>query len=192
MRTYTLVLFGLLLSARPICSAQVKTGSQPARESIKNSGFMMITDLGLLANNNTAGVTMSVIAGSQINEHQSIGLGIGYDTYDSATAIPIFVDLRTYLFPGDVKPILFADAGYAFLSRLGKSGNLGGLTVKAGAGLKVFIGTDFAFFLDAGFKYQMASTSTETFVYNDGYYEEIKSESSTPHDSFVFEIGLSF
>jgi len=185
------IVVALLFLISIISGAQDKSSGKTAATGYKNSGFMLITGIGLLANNTSAGISLSAVAGSQVNEHQSIGLGIGCDTYDndSATAIPIFVDLRAYFLDGDLKPFIVGDAGYSFLSREGhEGGGLGGLVVRAGGGLKIFIGTDFAFYFDCSYKYQMASTTTK-YILN---YNLVESESSTSYQSLLIEIGLSF
>jgi hypothetical protein len=184
-------IFISILMLNSFCAGRDIPQRQPPPEHLKNSGFTLITTLGLVVNT-TAGLSASIIGGSHINEHQSIGLGIGTDSYDSVSAMPLFVDLRGYLLSGDIKPMFFIQPGYALAWREGANGNIGGVTLKTGAGMKYFIGTDFAFFFDAAFKYQMASRVSHSLVYNGYYYYQVDSESSTSYKSFILELGFSF
>ncbi|HUN65337.1 MAG TPA: hypothetical protein VMW43_04490 [Bacteroidota bacterium] len=163
----------------------------PPPEVFKQKGFTALAGLGILANNG-AGFAAHLILGSQINEFQSIGVGIGTTGYDSLTAMPIFLDLRRYFLSGDLKPFLYAEPGYALAWREHSDGNVGGVYLRTGAGLKAFIGTDFAFFFDGAFIYQSASRKDITLVYNGFLYEPVQTEYTTPYRSFQIEIGLAF
>ncbi len=152
-----------------------------------------MANVGALANNDL-GVAANGILGFQITEHQSIGIGIGAESYDSIFAMPIFADIRTYLLAGGVKPFLFIEPGYSVVHRQSISGtlggNVGGLGLKGGTGLKIFVGTNFAILCDVAFVYQEASRKFYIFSDYPPYY--MVSEASTPIHWSTFEVAVSF
>jgi hypothetical protein len=83
----------------------------------------------------------------------TIGLGLGIETADGGTVIPIWIDSHSYFTDGDVKPGIYGHLGYA-LGSGGGSIEAEGFSVGAGLSVKFQTSPGFGILLDVGYRNQ--------------------------------------
>ena len=101
----------------------------PDNENAKQSGYINITELNF---NFNVGINsyyhsygIRTVNGYLFNPYFSLGLGIGIDQYPYVAYIPVYADLRTYLFPKKiVTPFAAMDLGYSIAASRGDGGNV--------------------------------------------------------------------
>lgn len=128
-------------------------------DSVKQRGFTMIPEINF-SKINFSGEDFSYLwgvdltAGYLINPHISVGGGTGleYNTY--ALYLPLFAALRYNILKKSVTPYLTAEGGYGMVIKGGFPGYSGGLRIKGGIGIKLFVTRQIAWNLTTGFKYQ--------------------------------------
>jgi hypothetical protein len=128
----------------------------------KKSGFINVTEINyslgvgdvIVGNYTYKNVDNSfgfrTINGYQLNEHLSLGIGIGIDKYKSATLLPITFDARATILKGKVSPVFTANIGYA----VGLNDVKGGLVINPQIGFKTYISKNVAYLFNVGYKWQ--------------------------------------
>ena len=101
------------------------------------------------------------VNGYQLNEHLSLGIGIGIDKYKNATLLPITFDARATILKGKVSPVFTANIGYA----VGLNGVKGGLVINPQIGIKTYISKNVAYLFNIGYKLQAQEVTNYTFSY---------------------------
>jgi len=118
------------------------------------------------------------INGSLINEHLSLGIGLGYEKYNHIQQLPLFLEARCYLTKNkSVKPVFVGDFGYAF--GLGSESG-GGILLHPQVGLKVAVSEKVAYGVTVGLKFQQIET-TRTF------YDEWGNYAGTYHEGVYYD-----
>jgi hypothetical protein len=129
---------------------------------IKKSGFINLTELnyspgigtvslgGYTLKNNDYSFGFRTVNGYQMNEHLSVGLGIGVDKYKNATLLPITIDARASFMKGKVSPVLTANIGYS----VGVNDVKSGLVINPQIGIKTYISKNIAYLFSFGYKWQ--------------------------------------
>ena len=105
--------------------------------------------------------SVAMINGYRVNEHFSIGLGVG-TTFLSYTIFPVFADFRFTLFKDNVTPLLAFKGGYAFSNsnkdiwgyNTTEIKNRGGAMLNPELGVKVKMADRADFMLTIGYWYQ--------------------------------------
>ncbi len=123
----------------------------------KQTGMLGLYHFGFSPNTNGIGsiIDFSAIEGYYIEPDVSVAGGLGYESLPDGlgSAVPIFFDWRTYLFKGQITPLLFFDMGYELVLLSGASAS-GGLYMNGGAGVRVFGNNSVAFWMELGYQYQ--------------------------------------
>lgn len=141
--------------------------------------------------------TFGLVHSVPVGDRWAFGPGVGWDTYGNGTMLPVFIDARTYLIPGQTSLFVFADAGYALgLIRQRNVLDAGGFSLNAGAGLSVpsLVG---ATFVAQVFYRLQKSTDIETGVnstynpYSYSYYP-YENKVRVTREFVGFTIGVGF
>ncbi len=90
------------------------------------------------------------INGYQVNEHLSLGVGLGIDKYKNVSMLPITFDARATFLKGKVSPVFTANIGYA----INLDGEKGGLVINPQIGVKAYISKNIAYLFNIGYKWQ--------------------------------------
>ncbi len=148
------------------------TGNKSKETAFKKSGFINQTEInyspgiGYLeyGNYNVKNTANSygfrTVNGFQLNEHFSIGVGIGIDNYQNATLFPITLDSRVTILKGKVSPVFIWNFGYA----VGLNDIKGGIIMNPQIGIKTFISKNVAYLFNFGYK-----LLGQEITYLDGY-----------------------
>lgn len=178
--------------------------------NFKSSGFINLTELnyclgngdviigGKTGKNEKYSYGIKTVNGYQINEHFSLGVGLGIDIYDykntttsatttKTTFLPITFDARATILKGKVSPVFTANGGYA----IGLNDVKGGLTFNPQIGIKSFISKNAALIFNIGYKWQEQEVN-----YSDGfdYYSQsyIMKKTNVYYQFISFSAGFSF
>lgn len=108
------------------------------------------------------------INGYHVNEHFSVGLGVGMIPF-SYTIVPFFADFRITLFKDNLSPVLVLKAGYSYTNSKkdiwGYNNNdyrhSGGAMLNPEIGFKVMINERADFILTLGYFYQRLKSETK-------------------------------
>ncbi|MDR2802159.1 MAG: hypothetical protein LBB31_02955 [Prevotellaceae bacterium] len=165
-------------------SGMAQGNEEPAKKSAE--GYYNLTQLSFVvgetddlsaAPNLVTSVT--TINGYRINEHVSIGVGVGIAAYKYA-AFPVFADIRWHIFKGNFTPLFAFKGGYAFADNSKNIfsayyyyepayKNTGGWMCHPEIGFKTAINPSFEFVFTLGYYYQgLKSEITESAQYR-GY-----------------------
>jgi hypothetical protein len=160
-------------------------------------GFSHYTELGTIAAKNSASgsaFTFQMVNGYKFNPWVFMGLGIGMDTYNNQSLLPLFASFRSDLVhQGGVLPFYFVDGGYAFnLSGEGSLNGwntryLGGLLFATGLGTKILVSHHTGFLVSVGYRYQHSAFEQE-FVGAGGN----KSKTELNYRRAVLRVGFTF
>jgi hypothetical protein len=133
----------------------------------KKSGYINITEINFCpgigdvkyenfkVKNDDNSFGFRTINGYQLNEHLSLGIGIGIDKYKNATLMPITFDGRATILKGKVSPVFTANVGYS----VGLNDVKGGLIINPQIGVKIFISKTVAYIFNIGYKWQAQEVS---------------------------------
>lgn len=69
---------------------------------------------GLLFGEEIVNVTLQTINGYQFNKYLGTGLGLGVSKYGNITTMPLYAQVKGYLFDTKVSPFYYGDIGYGF------------------------------------------------------------------------------
>lgn len=133
----------------------------------KKSGYINITEINFCpgigdvkfrdfkVKNDDNSFGFRTINGYQLNEHLSLGIGIGIDKYKDATLMPITFDGRATILKGKVSPVFTANVGYS----VGLNDVKGGLIINPQIGVKTYISKSVAYIFNIGYKWQAQEVS---------------------------------
>lgn len=113
------------------------------------------------------------VNGFQLNEHLSLGIGIGIDKYKNVTLLPITFDARATILKGKVSPVFTMNAGYA----VGLDDVKGGIVINPQIGIKTYISNNVAYVFNIGYKLQRQEVTYLT-SYNNYYYYNTYTENT--------------
>lgn len=98
----------------------------------------------LLFGEETQGVALNTINGYQFNKFLGAGLGIGINKYGNYLAMPIYAQVKGYVFEKKVSPFYFGDIGYGYAWNTNKNQDVfeldnvkGGLYWQIGLGYQI-------------------------------------------------------
>ncbi len=163
----------------------------------KSSGYTNITEFGygsgvghITVNNyeiDNADYSFGfrTVNGVQLNEHFTLGLGLGYEKYKNAALMPITVDARASVLKGKVSPVFGASAGYA----IGFDDASNGLIIHPQFGIKTFISETSAFHFNVGYRWQQ-----QEMKFYSGYtpYSYSEKREKVSFQFITFTTGFSF
>jgi hypothetical protein len=164
-------------------------------KSYKKSGFINLTEINYcpgigditLGNSTVKNIDNSfgfkTVNGYQINEHLSIGLGLGLDKYTNATLIPISFDARATFIKGQVSPVFNANVGYS----VGLNGVSGGMVINPSIGIKAYISNNVAYLFNVGYKWQAQDVTYYQYSY---YYN--KQTTNVYYQFITISTGFAF
>jgi hypothetical protein len=162
----------------------------------KKSGFINLTEINygdgigdVKAGNNTLenddySFGFIIVNGYQLNEHLSLGIGIGIDKYKNTTLMPITFDARATFLKGKTSPVFIANVGYA----LGLDDVNGGLVINPQIGIKTYISKNVAYLFNVGYKWQ--ARDVMTYMYYD--YGFSSSATSVTYQFITISTGFAF
>jgi len=98
---------------------------RPRAEYYNKEGYINTTSLVLSPGERGSSARFGMVNGYQVDPNFSIGLGLGYSSYNDAplSAIPVFVDLKYKILKANRTPFVFVKAGYNFSVNEKTSGN---------------------------------------------------------------------
>ena len=135
------------------------------------------------------------IFGCRINDHFSLGLGIGMTSY-SYTVFPLFADVRFTLFKGNLSPVFALKGGYSFADSkkeifpreyYGDYKNTGGGMFNPEFGFKVMMTERADFLLTIGYYYQHLKSEIKNSNTNHIVHDRV-----TDINRLSFTIGFLF
>jgi hypothetical protein len=116
------------------------------------------------------------INGAQVNEHLSLGIGLGIDKYKNTSLLPITFDARATFLKGKVSPVFTANIGYA----ISLDGDKGGLVINPQIGVKAYISKTVAYLFNIGYKWQGQEVLVPTDTYNSFYQVYLYEKKNAP------------
>lgn len=136
----------------------------PGKLKIRYFNNTMVGILSGKSNDDTqpvASLTVETINGIRIYRYLSIGLGIGYDQYNSTATLPFFVSVRGDIIDHLFTPYYFVDLGYGSAWDTNQENNgweiidvEGGIMFHSGIGLKMYSGDRANVMIAFGYKIQ--------------------------------------
>ena len=137
--------------------------------------------------------SVAMINGYRVNEHFSIGVGVGA-TILSYTIFPVFADFRITLFKDNVSPVLAFKGGYSFANSnkdiwgySTDNKNSGGAMLNPEVGVKVKMADNADFVLTIGYWYQHLQSEMK----GSGYYYYDRTRTADIN-RLSFSIGFLF
>ena len=166
----------------------------PKIKDFKKKGYINITEINYnpgtgSSNSGNYTIGFKTVNGYQLNEHLSLGIGLGIDGNKNQTLLPITADIRGTILKGILSPVINMNVGYSLLLNAKNNyyGELkGGLVINPSFGIKTYISQNVAFLFNIGYKMQW-----QTFDYNDVTYGTAPSI-TTLYPFLTFNAGFSF
>lgn len=126
----------------------------------KKINFVNYTEIGLVQNsnfiNNSLRYSFQTINGVEINEKSSFGIGLGYDTYYFDNLIPVFVDIRRFLFKHKKSGFFISLSSGNFFSFNKSTITSNSLFLYPQIGLQFYITQNVSLNLNFGYQYRYA------------------------------------
>jgi hypothetical protein len=131
-------------------------------------GFGLITYDGTqtYGNNTSHSFGFRTVNGIQINNHLSIGIGVGIDKYDIDTHIPITIDVRYSFINGKLSPTFNSNFGYSF----GLDNAISGVEINPSIGIRSYISQKNAYFFNIGYKWSIQQYVPDSYQYTNESY----------------------
>lgn len=175
--------------------------SWPEKESkqvelSKSSGYYNISDLGLLMGNDgvysTVTISAQTVSGYRFNEHWSLGLGVGIESF-SVPLAPVFIEGRYYLLKKRFTPFIALQGGYGvplenYIGNDGKRINRGGVMFNPMVGIKHQVSKNIGLTFSGGYRYQQSITNQNYWWFSEGDTGLIRTE----YNRIVFRLGFIF
>ncbi len=118
-----------------------KPGNPP---SVKTESYYHEIKGGVMFAEENLDVSLQTINGYQFNKYLGAGLGLGINKYENYITMPIYLQLKGYLYEKKVSPFYYGDIGYGFAWNTNKYDNNfeivnvnGGLYWQLGLGYQV-------------------------------------------------------
>ena len=112
--------------------------------SLKTESFYHEIRGGLLFGEENIDVSLQTINGYQFNKYLGTGLGLGINKFGNYTTLPLYAQVKGYIFDKKVSPFYFGDIGYGFAWNTNKNEDLfelenvqGGLYWQLGLGYQI-------------------------------------------------------
>lgn len=122
----------------PTFQVDVQAADNPAHNARTEIGYMNVTTVGILLGDNQQSVGMYSTNGIRFGKSLGLGIGLGLESYDDITAIPICFDMRVNLLPSKTSPYLLMQTGYTREAGTGVAGEEGvGFMVRLGGGIRL-------------------------------------------------------
>jgi hypothetical protein len=162
----------------------------------EKSGYYNITDVGLLMGNDAVysitTISAQTVSGYRINEHWSIGLGIGIESFNIPLA-PAFVEGRYHLLKRRLSPFVSIQGGYGiplenYIGSNGKRVNRGGLMLNPMFGFKHQVTKNIGLVMSGGYRHQQSISNQNYWWFAEGDSGLIR----TQYNRFVFRLGFIF
>lgn len=115
------------------------------------SGFYNRINFGVLGGSNSS-LSFNIINGYCINEHWSVGLGLGVEQFAWNHYVPAFIEGNYNIWKGKTSPWINAMAGYQVPFR-NIGSNQGGFTCGGKVGISHFVGKHFGITTSLGYRY---------------------------------------
>lgn len=153
-------------TARRVAFVDSADSSQP--------GIFHSISFGVMVGENNVGISLANENGYRINDHFALGIGLNYDRYDQASALPIYVTARAYVNNKRVSPYYFVGAGYGFgwlntefnTTTIHKPEFRGGLYGQTGVGYE-FLGKNHSVSVILGYRIQKSQLE---YYYDEGIW----------------------
>ncbi len=121
-----------------------------------------------MKNSEEYSIGLRTINGYQLNEHLSLGIGVGFELSRSiAPLLPITFDARVTFLKGRVSPVFSLNAGYPF--SLQNDNYKGLLVINPQIGIKTYISKNVAYLFNVGYKLELIKVNSYS------YYNSINS-----------------
>ena len=159
-------------------------------------GYYNVTDVGLLMGNDglysTVAVSAQTVSGYMFNQHWSMGLGLGIESFNVPLA-PIFLEGRYYPFKSRFSPFFALQSGYGiplenYIGNDRKRVNRGGFMLNQLIGIKHQVTRNIGMVLSGGYRYQQSISNQNYWWFTDGDTGLIR----THYNRFVFRLGFIF
>ena len=141
---------------------QIDKSMKPDKENNhKKSGFINISEVSfcpgigtvnagkISVKNNDYSFGLRTVNGYKINQHLTVGIGVGFDKYKNLSLLPLTCDVRASILKGVFSPVFNANFGYAF----GLNSTEGSLVLNPTIGLKRSITKGIAYTFNLGMKW---------------------------------------
>ena len=163
----------VFIQSDPIGLVSERTDGADKWERVPGLKYFNNTMVGIISGKSSdedpplASITLETVNGIRLYRYLAIGMGIGYDQYNTTAVLPFFLSVRGDILPGWITIFYFADAGYgpAWDSRENESNwevmdTEGGFMFHAGAGIKIYGGERLNVMLALGYKHQKVEYSS--------------------------------
>jgi hypothetical protein len=118
------------------------------------------------------------------------GLGVGYDRYERASFLPLFLDLRTDFIKSKLRPLLALRMGHSFGWAENQSGsNWGGFVIQANVGTRLMLDYAKSVHFSIGIKSQQVLVKYFIFRTNGSLFP---TEERLGHQFITFSAGFNF
>lgn len=135
---------------------EIKREKIPVPRYYKESGYVNYTGLDILPGQNTTSVRFRMVNGYQFNPRLSVGVGIGYTSYnDPLNLIPLFLDIKYKFLKANATPFVSFKSGYSFSTWSNEDTQVdahrGGFMINPGIGLQFETNKGFGWYFTAGY-----------------------------------------
>lgn len=182
-----------------VLKIEMRTKYKVKREvTPSKSGYFNTTSLGILAGSNTQNgpaVSLNMVNGYRINQHFSVGIGTGLESYEIGLA-PLFLEGKYYLMEKPFSPFLGVQSGYGipldnYELSTGKKANKGGVMLGTTIGFRKYLTSQVGLVLSFGYRYQENHSEEESWWWGGGS-PDTHYFTRRYHHRAVFQIGFTF
>jgi hypothetical protein len=160
-----------------------------AELSYANGTGSVKTRIGTLANQ-FKGYNLSISRGYLVAPTFYIGLGAGYDSYEGARFLPLFLDLRSDFFRERIRPLFALRMGHSLGWKDSQSGSdWGGFMIQANLGIKLMLSYSQSVHLSIGIKSQQVKIPY-FLIRNNGTL--VPTSETLGYQFVVLNVGFSF
>lgn len=164
--------------------------------SLETNAFFHEVKGSLLFGEDNLGFALQTINGYQFNRYIGTGLGLGVNKYGNYLAMPIYANIKGYIYDKKVSPFYFGDVGYGFAWNTNSNENFYNVdNVEGGLYWQVGMGYQFNFYnsalvLSLGYINQHSKAD---YVYYDQWgSSNIEVNEKRILRRFAFSVGFSF
>ena len=197
----------LTLDSKVIQSIHINKVRNIPISSMNNSGFRLERPGLRFFNNTLFGIlsgksdvdsppqsflSIETIIGIILYRYLAMGVGIGYDRYNTTAVLPIFISVRGDILAGSITPFYFIDAGFSTAWDSMESENNwnsldtdGRFMYHTGMGIKIYSGNRINIMLALGYKYQKV-------VYNTVIWDGSRKVDNRRFNRLSLRLGIGF